>query len=90
MQDMVSPTLPIPMKGEPFSRLVKRRPVSSTWVFPDLVATKLPWLSHSRPSNAGEVTILPFTDPFSGTLAEAGSGTGILISGRAQGSQDKA
>lgn len=38
MQDMVSPILPIPANGEPFSRLVKRRPLSSTEVLPDLVA----------------------------------------------------
>ena len=42
MHDMVSPILPIPAKGEPFSRLVKRRPLSSTEVLPDLVAMGYP------------------------------------------------
>jgi hypothetical protein len=34
------------MKGEPFSRLVKRNPLSSTWFFPDLVATSHPRLAQ--------------------------------------------
>ena len=42
MQDMVSPTLPMPMNGEPFSRLVNRRPLPSTCIFPDLVAKSVP------------------------------------------------
>jgi|GEM_PF-2543008 len=38
MQDMVSPTFPMPIKGEPFSRLVKRSPLSLTSFFPFFVA----------------------------------------------------
>ena len=38
IQDMVSPTLPMPIKGEPFSRLVKRSPLSLTSFFPFFVA----------------------------------------------------
>ena len=57
MQDMVSPILPIPANGEPFSRLVKRRPLSSTEVLPDLVAMGFLLLDDS-PVKQGKSTIL--------------------------------
>jgi hypothetical protein len=57
MQDMVSPILPIPANGEPFSRLVKRRPLSSTEVLPDLVAMGFLMLDDS-PVGKGKSSIL--------------------------------
>lgn len=57
MQDMVSPILPIPANGEPFSRLVKRRPLSSTEVLPDLVAMGF-LLLDDGPVEQGKSTIL--------------------------------
>jgi len=38
MHDIVSPTFPMPINGEPFSRLVKRNPLSLISFFPFLVA----------------------------------------------------
>jgi hypothetical protein len=42
MQDIVSPIFPIPANGEPFSRLVKRKPLSATAFFPVFVAIQIP------------------------------------------------